>query len=76
MFHRYVLYEERSLGNVLSGFDLKNQRVLINRRKSSIFTPQNIGNPEEYKMKFQKKGGIRFFYKEVFQMHLGSLPVC
>ena len=29
-FHSYVLYEERNLVNVLTGFDHKNQRVLIN----------------------------------------------
>ena len=54
-FHRYVIYEERNLGNFLSSFDRKNQRVLINRRKSSIFAPQNIGNPEKYKMQCQQK---------------------
>ena len=54
-FHRYVIYEERNLGKFLSNFDSKNQRVLINRYKSSIFAPQNIGNPEKYKMQYQKK---------------------
>ena len=54
-FHRYVLYEERNMGNFFSSFDSKKQIVLINRRNYLIFTPRNIGNSEKYKMKCQQK---------------------
>ena len=52
-----ILYIDipRNLGSFLSCFDRKNQKCLINRRKSSIFTPQNVGNPEKYKMQFKQK---------------------
>ena len=45
-FYRCVIHEERNLGNFLSSFYRKNQRVMIDRRKSSIFTPLNVGNTE------------------------------
>ena len=76
MYHKYVLYDERNLGNFLSGFDNKNKRVLINRRKSLIFTPRNIGNTEKYKILCQQKRYSIFFDKEVLPMHLGTLSVC
>ena len=53
-FQRYVLYKKSNLGKFLSWFNRKNQRVLINRRKSLIFTPQNIVNPEKYRIHYQQ----------------------
>ena len=75
MFHMYVLNEERNLGIFLSGFDNKNQRVLTNWLKSSIFTPRNIGNPEKCKIKYQQNRQSDIFEKEALQMHLGTLPM-
>ena len=70
MFHRYVFYEESKLGNYLSIVDNKNQRVLINQRKSSIFNPQNIGNPEKYRMQCQQD----MYIIDFFDKHIGIFP--
>ena len=75
MFHRYVFYEESKLGNYLSIVDNKNQRVLINQRKSSIFNPQNIGNPEKYRMQCQQDMYIIDFFDKQVGMYLGTLPM-
>ena len=70
-----ILFMTRGTWAFVSRFNCKNQRVLIKWCKSSIFTPQNIGNPEKYKMKFQQKSWLIVFGNEVLQIHLGNLPM-
>ena len=60
-----MLFMRRGILVLLFWFDCKNQRVSLNRRKSSIITLQNIDNQEMYKCNVNKRGRW-IFYKEVY----------